>query len=76
MFMKIFMNLKICLSLVIIHSSEFFDLVNKKVIGKMKDELIHQFVGLKSKMYSIVSVDCKENKKAKGVNKNVVKDKT
>ena len=41
MFMKIFMNIKMCLSLVIIHNSEFFDLVNKKVIGKMKDELIH-----------------------------------
>ena len=45
---------KNCLSLAIIHNSEFFDLVNKKVIGKMKDELIHEFVGLKSKMYSIV----------------------
>ena len=37
--------------------SKFFDNTNKKVIGKMKDEhsgvVIDEFVGLKSKMYSI-----------------------
>ena len=37
--------------------SKFFNETNKKVIGKMKDELsgviITEFVGLKSKMYSI-----------------------
>ena len=37
--------------------SKFYDDVNKKVIGKMKDEyggvIIDQFIGLKSKMYSI-----------------------
>ena len=57
---------------------KFFDLVNKKVIGKMKDEfkgeIISELVGLKSKMYSLVSVDGKENKKAKGVDENVVKN--
>ena len=42
------------------------------VIGKMKDEFkgipIKKFVGLKSKMYSIVSQNSKECSKAKGVN--------
>ena len=37
--------------------STFYDDTNKKVIGKMKDEyggaIIDQFIGLKSKMYSI-----------------------
>ena len=37
--------------------STFYDDTNKKVIGKMKDEyggvIIDEFVGLKSKMYSI-----------------------
>ena len=56
---------------------KFFDLVNKKVIGTMKDEykgkIICEFVGLKSKMNSLIVVDGKEIKKAKGVNKNAVK---
>ena len=37
--------------------SKFFDDTDKKVIGKMKDEyggvIIDQFIGLKSKIYSI-----------------------
>ena len=57
--------------------SKFFDLVNKKVIGKMKDEfkgkIISEFVGLNSKMYSVIAANDQEVKKAKGVNKNVVK---
>ena len=52
--------------------SKFFDDVNKKVIGKMKDEfggvIIDEFVGLKSKMYSIKKIDGKESNTAKGVN--------
>ena len=56
--------------------SKFFDLVYKKVFDKMKDEdkrkIIREFIELKSKMYSLVIVNDKEIKKAKGVNKNVV----
>ena len=52
--------------------SEFFDQANKKVIGEMKDEsegkIIDEFVGLKSKMYSMKNIDGKESNTAKGVN--------
>ena len=51
--------------------------VNKKVLGKMKDECagtpISEYVGLRSKMYSILKADEKNIRKAKGVKKNVVK---
>ena len=39
-----------------------------------KGKMISEFFGLKSKMYSVIAVDGKEIKKAKGVNKNVVKN--
>ena len=56
-------------------NSKFFDTVNKKVIGKMKDEfkgkIISEFVGLKSKLYSLICVDNKEVTKAKGVNEKI-----
>ena len=52
--------------------SKFFDETNKKVIGKMKDEsegkIIDEFVGLKSKMYSMKNIDGKESNTTKGVN--------
>ena len=68
MFMKSFLNGKISLILVAIQKIFFFDKTNKKVIGKMKDEfggvIVDEFVGLKSKMYSIKKIDGKE---AKGV---------
>ena len=51
--------------------SKFFDETNKKVIGKMKDEfggvIVEEFVGLKSKMYSMKKIDGKECNTAKGV---------
>ena len=54
---------------------KFFDPVNKKVADKMKDEykgkIIREFVGLKSKLYSLISVDNEELTKAKGVNKKI-----
>ena len=40
---------------------------------EFKGKIIVEFVGLKSKMYSLIDVNNEENKKAKGVNENVVK---
>ena len=38
-FMKIFLKIKICLTLVIIHNIQnFLKLVNKKVYGEMRDD--------------------------------------
>ena len=55
-------------------NSKLYDVTNKKVIAKMKDELsgkaISEFIGLKSKMYSLISVDNEEKRRAKGVNKS------
>ena len=52
--------------------SKFYDNTNKNVIGKMKDEygevIIDEFVGLKSKMYSIKRIHGSESSAAKGVN--------
>ena len=52
--------------------SKFFDPTNEKVIGKMKDmsegKIMDEFVGLKSKMYSMKNIDGKESNTAKGVN--------
>ena len=50
---------------------------NKKVIDLMKDELggkiITEFVSLRPKTYSYLTDDCKEDKKAKGTKKCVIK---
>ena len=71
MFMKNFLNINICLILGNIKST-FFDPTNKKIIGKMKDEFkrtsINRFIGLKSKMYSIVSKNGEKVNTEKGVN--------
>ena len=52
--------------------SKFHDDTNMKVIGKMKDEMcgkvVSKFVGLKSKMYSLITIDDVEKIRAKGVN--------
>ena len=53
-------------------NSKFFDETNKKVIGKMNNEskrkIIDEFVGLKSKIYSMKNIDGKESNTAKEVN--------
>ena len=52
--------------------SMFYDDSNKKVIGKMREEyggvIIDQFIGLKSKMYSIKKINGSESSTTKGVN--------
>jgi len=70
------------------HSSEYdfsdypkdhpcYSVDNKKVVGKFKDEChsrpIAEFVGLRPKMYSILEASGNNIKKAKGVQKTVVK---
>ena len=69
---KNFLSGKICLTLVIIQKIQSFLMRPiKKGIGKMKDEFggvfVTEFVGLKSKMYSIKKIDAKECNTAKGV---------
>ena len=50
---------------------------NKKVIGLMKDELggrvFTEFVALRPKTYSYLTDDCKEDKKANGTKKCMIK---
>ena len=70
--MKSFLSGKIYLTIVIIQKiQKIFEETNKKVIGKMKDEfdgvIVVEFVGLKSKMYSMKKIDGKECNTAKGV---------
>ena len=58
-------------------NNPFFDNSNKKVIGKFKDEAegipIVEFVGLRSKMYSLMKDNEKGSRTAKGIKKNVIK---
>ena len=52
---------------------------NKKVIGLMKDEsggkIMTEFVALRPKTYSYLTYDCKEDKKAKGTKKYLIKQR-
>ena len=61
-------------------SHPLYNLANKKVLGKMKDEThgipIQEFVGLRPKMYSILYTEndkLVEKKTAKGIKKSVTK---
>ena len=60
------------------HLKQFKNLENKKVVGKFKDETqgipICEFIGLRSKMYSIKLDDDSEKKTAKGIVRNVIKN--
>ena len=51
--------------------SKLFDQTNRKVIGKMKDQsggiVVTEFVGIKSKIYSMKKIDGKECNTAKWV---------
>ena len=57
--------------------SKFFDPVNKKVIGKMKDEvrgkINNELVGLKPNIYYLAIVNNEEIEKAKGAIKILLK---
>ena len=57
--------------------SPYFDKINKKIIGKFKDECqnipIAEFVGLRSKMYSHIKDNDEGGKTAKGIKKNIIK---
>ena len=59
------------------HPSRILTGVNKKVIGMFKDEVagrqITHFVGLRPKLYSFKVEGEKDNKKCKGIKKNIVK---
>ena len=56
--------------------SQYYSSENKKVIGKFKDEAagmpIKEFIGLRSKMYSYVKENNKNEKTAKGIRKYVI----
>ena len=58
-------------------NSLYFDKLNKKVIGRFKDEVsgipINTFIGLRSKMYSYLKDTDEGGKTAKSVKKNVIK---
>ena len=60
-------------------NSNFYDVSNNKVLGKMKDEfkgeIIREFVGLKSEMYSLITVKDQEVSKTNGVNKKIKHEK-
>ena len=60
------------------HPSGITTGINKKVLGMFKDEaagkIIKEFVGLRAKLYSFKMEDGEENKRCKGVKKQVVKE--
>ena len=61
------------------HPSGIESGINKKVPGKFKDELggvpITEYVGLRTKLNSYITLNNEEVKKAKGIKKNIIKNK-
>ena len=59
-------------------SSPYYCNVNKKILGKFKDEAcgipITEFIGLRSKMYSYVKDNETGGRTAKGIKRNVIKN--
>ena len=62
-----------------LESLPYYCNVNKKITGKFKNEAcgipINEFIGLKSKMYSYVKDNEKGGRTAKGIKKNVIKNR-
>ena len=60
------------------HPSGIKSGINKKVPGKMKDELggktMTEFIGLRAKLYSYKTLDEEETKKCKGIKKSVIEN--
>ena len=65
MFIMIFMEIKV--------EIQNFLIFLIKLKKEFKRKIIIELVELKSKTYSLVDVDSEENKKAKAVDKNVIK---
>ena len=61
-----------------LENSPYYCNINKKIIGKFKDEAcgipITEFIDLKSKMYSYVKDNEKGGRTAKGIKKNIIKN--
>jgi len=61
------------------HPSSIPTGINKKVPGKFKDEagceIITEFVDLRANLYAIKKLDGEEEKKCKGVKRNVIRNK-
>ena len=59
--------------------SKYYKNANNLVVGKMKDEtsgmLVKDYVGLKSKIYTLIAANNHESKKAKGINQNFLDNK-
>ena len=78
MYTRTFGMTKSCSIIATIRNSPYYCNVNKKVIGKFKDEAccvpIVEFVGPKSKTYSYIKDNEKGGRTAKRIKKNVIKN--